>query len=141
MTLAEAIEIIDEELCRLDNAYGRPLFDEWAVVSADGRLVFHYNGQREERFAEDFPDDMAHLRAEIEADGGESFTGGEFGFVREVDAHCYDAYLCLGPGRFLVCNHTRKCMAEVTRDPAWLKAQGVYVDLSQRFAMNPLTSL
>ncbi|MGF1451439.1 MAG: hypothetical protein ACFB21_05135 [Opitutales bacterium] len=138
MDLPKAIATIDAHLCRLDNAYGRPVFDEWAIVTTDGRIVLHYKGQREERFALDFADEMRALRAELQADGAETFSGGEFGFTREGTGTAFDAYICLGPGIFVVCNHTQKSMAELTADPNWVRAQGTFVDLSQVFAVQPL---
>lgn len=138
MDLTKAIDAIDNHLCRLDNTYGRPVFDEWAIVTSDGKMVLHYNGQREERFAMDFADEMQALRAELVADRADHFSGGEFGFTRKGAGTAFDAYICLGPGVFVVCNNTLKSMEEVTADPNWLRAQGTFVDLSQRFAVAPL---
>ena len=139
MDLPKAIETIDTYLCRLDNAYGRPVFDEWAIVTIDGRMVLHYCGQRAERFNLDFADEMRALRTALRQDGALTFSGGEFGFTREGEGSAFDAYICLGPTLLVVCNHTQKSMAEITSDPNWVKAQGIFFDLSQRFATEPLT--
>ncbi len=138
MKFEHALTLIDEYLCRLDNAYGRPVFDEWAVVTEDGRGVWHYCGQRESHFGLTLSDDLVKLRAVLAADRVETYTGGEFGFARDGDGLAFDAYICLGEGLFLVCNHTSKSMAAITADPNWKRAQGVFFDLSQRFAGRPV---
>lgn len=138
MKRSDAIKLIDERLCGLDNAYGRPVFDEWAVVSTDGRLVFHYCGQREDSFSIDLADNLVSLRTEIQKDSRVPQTGGEFGFTVDGHGAAFDAYVCLGQGTYLICNNSRKSMPQITADPNWLKAQGIFLNLAAAFASNPL---
>ena len=44
----------------------------------------------------------------------------------------------IGATSYLVCNHTTRAMAEIRSDPKWLKAQPVFVELSDKFRADPL---
>jgi hypothetical protein len=136
--LQAAITHIDRAFCEMDNTYGRPVFNEWAIVSQDTRMLYHYSGQREARFMETFAEDLLALRQEMALDARDAPTGGEFGFTKAGHGAHYDAYVWLGPGYVLVCNHTEKSMAQIVSDPNWLRAQGVFVELSQHFTAHPL---
>jgi hypothetical protein len=53
---------------------------------------------------------------------------------------CYDAFMKIGPGSYLVLNHTVKTMNEIRADAKWLNAQAVLFELSEKFRADPLTS-
>jgi hypothetical protein len=138
MNLESAISRIRKSFGKLDAAYGRPVFDEIAIVGLEGAsLKLHfYGGPREADFMNEFADSSISLRKELTSD--QTSLGGEFSFTREGDGLGMDAYICLGPEVYLFCNNTAKSMHEVTQDPAWLNAQGEFLNASQFFSVDPL---
>ncbi len=134
MNLEAAIEHIRRDFKKMNEAYGRPVFDELAILGlgSGGPRMHFYDGPREAEFMAGFADDSVSLRRELVADQSEE--GGEFSFTREGEGPGFDAYICLGPGLFLFCNNTKQSMREVTLDPGWLDAQGDFLNASQRFA-------
>ncbi|HAV13043.1 MAG TPA: hypothetical protein DCX06_06070 [Opitutae bacterium] len=138
MNLEAATQRIQKSFEKLNEAYGRAVFDEIAIVGLAGRQLnlHYYEGPREAEFLGDFADDSVSVRKELTED--QTANGGEFSFTREGDGAGIDAYICLGPDVYLFCNHTKKSMAEVTADSAWLNAQGQFLNLSQFFAVDPL---
>lgn len=138
MNLEAATTRIEKSFAKLNQAYGRPVFDELAIVGLSGSaLKLHfYEGPREAAFMGEFADDSISLRKELTED--QTAFGGEFSFTREGDGVGIDAYICLGPDVYLFCNNTKKSMSEVTADPAWLDAQGQFLNASQFFAVDPL---
>ncbi len=138
MNLEAAISRIRKSFGKLNAAYGRPVFDELAIVGLEGNgLKLHfYSGPREAEFLDDFADDSVSLRKELTSD--QTSLGGEFSFTREGEGAGMDAYICLGPEVYLFCNNTEKSMVGITQDPAWLDAQGEFLNTSQFFAVDPL---
>jgi hypothetical protein len=139
MNLETAIARIQKSFVKLNEAYGRPVFDELAIVQATGTasLTLHYyEGARENKFLNAMIEDSVALRNDV----GDTLNnvGGEFGFTREGGGEGIDAYICLGPRVFLLCNNTKRSMTEVTKDSRWLKAQGEFLNASQFFAVDPL---
>ena len=51
-----------------------------------------------------------------------------------------EALVKLGANSYLVCNNTAKSMAEIRTDSRWLKAQAAFVDLSEKFRVDPLVT-
>lgn len=139
MDLPAAIACIEKSFSKLDSAYGRTVFDELAIVSfSDQSLDLHYyQGASSDAFLDEFSENSISLRKELIAE--QTDAGGEFSFTREGEGANMDAYICLGPKVFLFCNNTEKSMEEVSRDPAWLSAQGEFLLASQRFAVDPLS--
>lgn len=138
MNLESAISRISKSFAKLDAAYGREVFDELAIVGlVGGELkLHHYKGPNQGGFMSEFADNSIALRKELTED--QTALGGEFSFTREGDGVSMDAYICLGPDAYLFCNHTQKSMQEITQDPAWLNAQGEFLNASQHFAVDPL---
>ncbi len=136
MDLAAARQQIQNSFARMDTFYLRPVFDEWAILSSSSKGgVLAYSGPRAESFRQQLPDDSGPLRAII---AGRTLETGDFEFAAEASGTRYDACLKLGSSAYLVCNHTARAMAEIRRDPKWLKAQAVFFDLSQKFRADPL---
>jgi hypothetical protein len=133
MKLAEATATIRRHLSRLNKAYTREVFDEYAVVSfkAGRGGILVYEGEREAEFRQAFVDDMVPLRREILADQPEH---GDFGFTRDGAGTYFDAFVCLGPDTYAIFNNTLKSMEEITQDALWLTAQSEFVALSQQFS-------
>lgn len=138
MNLESATSRISKSFSKLDTAYGRPVFDELAIIGlVGGELkLHHYTGPNEGGFMAEFADNTFALRKELTED--QTALGGEFSFTREGDGASMDAYICLGPDAYLFCNHTQKSMHEITQDPRWLEAQGEFLNASQHFAVDPL---
>lgn len=138
MDLPTAIARIEKSFNKLNKAYGRAVFDELAVVglAGDSLDLLHYEGPRRDDFMAEFADSTISLRKELTAD--QTDLGGEFSFTREGDGVGMDAYICLGPKVYLFCNNVAKSMKEITQDPAWLDAQGEFLNASQFFAVDPL---
>jgi hypothetical protein len=140
MNLESAIAQIQKSFTKLNEAYGRPVFDEIAIVQVSDPVTLtlhYYEGAREASFLNELLEDSVALRNDI--GDTRNHLGGEFGFTREGGGEGIDAYICLGSGIFLFCNHTVKSMEEVTKDARWLRAQGEFLNLSQFFAVDPLT--
>ncbi len=140
MDLPTATARIEQSFSKLNKAYGRVVFDELAIVGLSGEALelLHYEGPRREAFMAEFADSTMSLRKELTAD--QTDNGGEFSFTREGDGAGMDAYICLGPKVYLFCNNVAKSMKEITQDPAWLDAQGQFLNASQHFAVDPLAA-
>lgn len=138
MDLAAARQLIEASLARMDALYRRPMFDEWAILSAGAQPgVLAYAGPRPETFRRELPTDSGPLRALI---AGRELGEGDFEFATEAGGTHHDACMKLGPASFLVCNHTARAMAEIRQDPQWLKAQAEFFALSERFRVDPLVA-
>lgn len=137
MDLAAARQQIQNSFARMDSIYLRPVFDEWAILSASPKQgLVAYAGPRAENFRQQLADDSEPLRTIV---AGRPQDAGDFEFAADADGTRYDACLKLGGSTYLVCNHTERAMADIRRDPKWLKAQAVFFDLSQKFREDPLT--
>ena len=138
MNLTAAITHLKKAFRKLDEKYGRKVFDELAVVHFGGKApkLLDYEGPREEAFLNELADDSIDLRRDLLS--SKTDFGGEFSFTREGEGSAIDAFICLGQGVYLFCNNTEKSMEEITKDPAWLDAQGHFLNTSQKFAINPV---
>ena len=137
MTLDKAIATIEAHLQRMNELYGRPVFDEWAVVAVFDRKgrILHYVGPRREELQETFADDIRPFKAELLA--GRQYIG-HFEFSPDASGQLYDAYVVLGEGCFLICNNTTQSMAGITREARWLAAQVPFAELSDVFRSDPM---
>lgn len=138
MNLSEAVERIKHSIRAMNEAYGRPVFDEWAVVNLQPvrGQVLEYSGPRFADFQSNFLENLVPLRSEMELD---DISAGDFGFSREAAGQDFDAYIMLGSDLYLLCNHTGKDMEAITRDPSWKRAQLPFVQLSEKFRDQPLS--
>ncbi len=135
MTLEAARTLIQAAFSRMNAAYGQPVFDEWAILGIGGNGgVRAYVGPRPERFRREMPDDAGPLRTEAAA---QPSGVGDIVFALEAPGTHYDAFLRVGEGSYLVCNHTGKTMAEIRAHPGWLKAQPVLFELGEKFRADP----
>ena len=137
MSPADAIRHIEEAMKRMGELYGRPLFDEWAVVrlGASKAQVEHYAGPRLAEFLESFTRDFAPLKREA---SDRSHEPGDFDFARASGGTSFDALLKIAPDAFLFCNNTTLSMEQIRANPAWLKAQVPFANLSERFRLQPV---
>src|SRR5204863_1606281 len=67
MTLDEANKLIRSCAERMNELYGKVVFDEWAMVSLlqHGARILAYDGARKEDFQKNFASDVQDLRAEL----------------------------------------------------------------------------
>jgi hypothetical protein len=138
MNHAAALVLIRSQLQRMNALYGRPVFDEWALLGLDARgaaSVLGYEGPRAEKFADDLPADAEALR---QAQARRECHVGDFEFVHEEAGEGLDAFLRVGPAAYLVCNHTGKSMADIRREPRWRQAQVAWFDLAEAFRADPV---
>ncbi len=138
MVLEKAIALIEQVNARMDRCFRGVLFDEWTIceVSSDMDRILHYAGTRSETLQSQFVRDLHPLMEELRAG---RFEPGHFYFSHEGCGALYDACMCLGGRVFAVFNNTDKSMTEITMDPLWKGAQVHFVDLSERFRVDPLT--
>jgi len=137
MTLDQAKALIKNCAEQMHTLYGKPVFDEWAIISLTHQKghVLSYMGPRKEGFKQNFSKDAGSLQAGLL--NGELMVG-DFEFARHGIGTGFESFLVLGPGVYLICNNTAQSMEDITKEPKWLAAQVPFVDLSEQFRSNPL---
>src|SRR5664279_2081148 len=120
MTLDEVKLLIKTSAARMDEYYGKPVFDEWAVISlAENRArVLAYIGPRNDDFLKNFANDLGVLRSELL---NSKYHQGDFEFARHAAGTHFEAFMVLGEGVYLICNNTQRSMNEITKEPRWLE--------------------
>jgi hypothetical protein len=137
MTLDQATELIRSCAEQMNARYKRVVFDEWAVVSLDGKKgrVLAYIGPRREGFQKNFRTDLGGLREGLLND---KYSVGDFEFARHGVGPAFESFMVVGQGIYLICNNTVQSMDSITQDPLWLGAQVPFVELSDKFRADPL---
>lgn len=138
MTLDETNRQIQACAKQMNDRYGQVVFDEWAVVSlAQGhaRILF-YSGPRNDAFLKNFADDLGALRSELLKS---KYSVGDFEFARHATGTCFEAFIVLGKGAYLICNNTRLSMDEIAKDSRWLNAQVPFAEFAERMRSSPLS--
>lgn len=136
MDLKKAIARIERGLQRMDKAFHRTVFDEWAVVQIrPGQdQVLHSSTAREDQAAT-FGHDFRILRRDSQ---GAADNPGDFGFTKEGKGTAIDAFLVLGDHLILILNNTGLSMHEVAQNPLWQAVQPLFFNLSETFRSDPL---
>lgn len=132
MTLNVAMEKIRQCAQQMNANYGKPVFDEWAVVSlkrGHEKLV-SYMGPRREHFQKNFANDLGSLRAELLTSHHEP---GYYDFARHGVGTGVEAFVCAGEELYLICNNTTRSMDDIAREQRWLEAQKVFANLTEEF--------
>lgn len=121
----------------MDDLYGGAVFDEVALVKLAGNRgeLLHYTGHRSSDFEAELQRDLHAIQKSLEECREEP---GAFDFSFEGEGTAFDAFMTLGADIFLLCNRLDGTTKDITRNPRWLAAQEAFVDLSQRFAVNPV---
>lgn len=137
MLPTEAYPLIATTMSRMDALYGRTIFDEWLVVrfGASTATVEHYVGPRIGDCLASFNKEVAPLRREA---SDRAHEPGDFDFARAAAGTNFDALLKLGTDSFLFCNNTTSTMEQIRANPAWLKAQVPFANLSEKFRNTPV---
>ena len=117
--------------------YKKVVFDEWAVVSVahNKSRILDYAGPRNDDFMKNFANDLGTLRAELMND---RHGVGDFEFSRHGVGTLFEAFMVVGEGIYLICNHTMNSMDGITKDAHWIDAQVPFVELSDKVRSNPL---
>lgn len=115
----------------MDSLYGDTVFDEWVLLSLNPPQprILNYFGPRNFEFRQNFTKDLGTLRSAL-LNGGH--RPGDFEFARHATGTCFEGFMALGEGRYLICNNTRSSMNEIARNPRWLSAQVPFADLSEK---------
>lgn len=138
MTLDQAARQIQRCSQKMNDLYGRVVFDEWVVISLaqhKARILF-YVGPRNDDFLKNFASDLGSLRAELL---NSRYSIGDFEFSRYGVGTGFEAFVVLGNGIYLICNNTQASMDDITKDPKWLNAQVPFAELSEKVRPDPLT--
>ena len=137
MTLEEIREKTKSCAEQMNSRYGGVVFDEWAVVSLERNRarILHYTGPRNDEFLKNFVADLGPLRTALL---DEQYGAGDFEFSRHGTGTGHEAFLVLGNGLYLICNHPRESMDSIAKNPRWLKAQVPFVELAEAVRSNPL---
>lgn len=137
MDVESARRTIGLHVDRMRSAYGRVVFDEWAVLGLTnaGASVVLYDGPRQEQFGRNVAADSAPLRA---VTAGKKLAEGDLEFAPAASGTQYDAFMKVGAASYLVLNHTGHTLDEIRRDPRWLAVQSVLFELSEKFRVDPL---
>src|SRR5678815_780959 len=82
MNLVETMNAVRSCATQMNAQYGKPVFDEWAVVSLlrQQARVLGYVGPRNDEFLKSFADDLGQLRAAL-LNG--NYQVGDFEFARD----------------------------------------------------------
>jgi len=133
----QAFARIRTAFAEMQKTYGRPVFDEWAVVVLvrPSGPVLAYDGPRREVFEASLANDLAPLRGELRNSPRDP---GSFGFNREGMGTRFDAFIVAAPDIYVLCNHTGRSLREIAEDPLWRAAQGPFADLAEAFRLSPL---
>jgi hypothetical protein len=137
MTLEETTKAIKRCADEMNSRYKKTVFDEWAIVSLAQKKsrILNYLGPRNDDFLKNFATDLGALRTELlNAQRG----AGDFEFTRHGVGTLFEAFMVLGDGYYLICNHTGNTMDGITRDARWIDAQVPFVELSDAVRANPL---
>jgi len=137
MTIEDAIVMVASHLARMNAACGQVVFDEWALVTVFDRKarILHYFGPRREGLRSTLADDLRPFARDLL--GGDQYLG-HFDFSPSAAGRAFDAYVVVGEGCFLICNHTARTMDEIRQQPNWKQAQVPFAELSELFRTDPL---
>ena len=137
MTLDQANQLVQACAGQMNARYREVVFDEWAIVQiaqSKGQLLA-YTGPRRDDFLKSFASDLAELRAGLLSG---TLGVGDFEFTRHGIGTKSEAFLVLGQGIYLICNHTARTMDDITKNPLWLNAQISFAELAEKFCADPL---
>jgi hypothetical protein len=137
MTLDQARMLIEDCAAQMQVRYGKPVFDEWAIVSLAEQPghVLAYIGPRKDGFKKNFLADAGALRSGLM---NEKYAVGDFEFARYGVGTGFESFLVLAKGVYLICNNTAESMEGITKDPRWLVAQVPFVEFSDKVRADPL---
>src|SRR5262245_44622847 len=100
MNLDEAIKEVAACAVRMNEHYGKLVFDEWAIISLvqHKARVLAYGGDRNDVFLQNFASDLGPLRSALLND---EYTIGDFEFTRHGLGTKFEAFMVMGRGIYL----------------------------------------
>jgi len=139
MTADELKDRTTRAFTRMNEIYGCPVFNEWALVEVTQGTaqVIHYEGPRPDGFAASFSRDAVRLRVQLE---GHHYFPGEFEFATDGHGTMFDAFVKVSETAFLVCNNTQVSMGRIRENGQWLKAQVPFAGLCAMISGSPLAA-
>jgi len=140
MNLVETMNAVRSCATQMNAQYGKPVFDEWAIVSLlqQQARVLGYVGPRNDEFLKSFADDLGQLRTAL-LNG--NYQVGDFEFARDNAGTKFEAFMTLGEGLYLICNNTQSNMDDIAKNPKWLSAQEPFAALSDKVRSSPVTNV
>jgi hypothetical protein len=137
MKLDQARKLISRCADHMNARYKDVVFNEWAIVllAAPKGQLLSYHGPRKQEFQQNFLTDAGGLRVGLMQ---EDYGAGDFEFARNGIGTGFEAFMVLGPGAYLICNHTVQSMDGIAKNSRWLEAQVPFVELSDQFRADPL---
>jgi hypothetical protein len=137
MTLDDANRLIKSTALKMNELYGKVVFDEWAIVSLAHQKarVLAYAGPRNDVFLKNFANDLGALRSQLLTN---EYSVGDFEFSRHGVGTGFESFMVLGAGVYLFCNNTQRSMDDIARDPKWLSAQVPFAELADSVRSNSL---
>lgn len=140
MNLVETMNAVRSCATQMNAQYGKPVFDEWAVVSLlqQQARVLGYVGPRNDEFLKSFAADLGQLRTAL-LNG--NYQVGDFEFARDNAGTKFEAFMTLGEGLYLICNNTQSNMNDIAKNPKWLSAQEPFAALSDKVRSSPVTTV
>ncbi|MGC4074023.1 MAG: hypothetical protein QM760_16225 [Nibricoccus sp.] len=137
MNIETAVTHLNKCRERMDALYGKPVFDEWVLVSlVEGKgALLAYEGPRRDTFQKSVHADAAPLYAAME---GRRYSVGDFEFVDEARGSRFDACIKAGENIYLLANNTFGSMAMLRADVRWREAQKPFVALTDKFRADPV---
>ena len=139
MHVDEAWGLVEKGLAQMDALYMGVVFDEVILLSLHGGKVsiLRYRGDRDIAIGKSFFDDIRALKKELIKP---EHVVGDFAFTPHGDGEAFDAFIRPGPSCYVLLNNTVKATGDITADPAWKRAQRVFVELCERFRADPVGS-
>jgi hypothetical protein len=137
MTLAEANKAIRDCADKMNDIYGKTVFDEWVIMSLipDQLRVLSYFGPRRGDFQKNFTADLQDLKEDLLSNRHDI---GDFEFTKHGTGTKIEAFMVVGDGLFLFCNNIELSMSKISQNPLWLSAQVPFVALSDKLRSDPL---
>jgi hypothetical protein len=139
MNISEAVEKVESCALQMNARYGKTVFDEWAIVSLKRgeEKIISYSGPRRAHFQQNFASDLGPLRAELLTARHEP---GHFDFARHSTGTGVEAFVCVGPELYLICNNTQRTMDDIAREQRWLDAQKAFAELTEHFQRDAIAA-
>lgn len=137
MKLKKAIELVEQTVSKMSLSSGRPIFNEWMIISLSGSGIelMYYSGPRSSASQKKISTDMRAIEDEMKQD---KYTPGQFFFSQDAQGTLFDAFVVAGPKKYILFNNTLMKMTEITADPFWNKTQIHFVELSEHFHADAL---
>lgn len=140
MNLSKATLLITETAQKMDDMCKETVFDEFGIIAVDkgNHFLCWYHGVRRQNYIKMFKSETALLKRESRSRLINRYEIGDYEFVHDGTGSQAETFLVIGEHIYLLCTNTRKSMDEVSANPLWLGAQTAFVELSEKFVLDPV---